>query len=138
MVKQYRKLDDQIITRLNRAQAQYRDQSRIASSSKVQGSGNEQMCSTLWFEMMCKLPLCFFVELTEHAAGWAHRQTLLSYCIGTVKASAEDKRPMATGDERLSALPSRTDRDRRERGWREEEVLVILAHRSVRFHADLI
>lgn len=38
---------------------------------------------------------------------------------------------MATGDEKLSASPSRTDRDRRERGWREEEVLVILAHRSV-------
>jgi hypothetical protein len=128
MVKQYRKLDDQIITRLNRAQAQYRDQSRIASSSKVQGSGNEQMCSTLWYEMMCKLPWPLCWTKLNRSAGWAHRQTLLSYCIGTVKASAEDKRPMATGDERLSALPSRTDRDRRDRGWREEEVLVWLTH----------
>jgi hypothetical protein len=54
MVKQYRKLDDQIITRLNRAQAQFRDQTRIASSSKSPVAP-EAMCAHLWFEMMCKL-----------------------------------------------------------------------------------
>jgi hypothetical protein len=53
MVKQYRKLDDQIITRLNRAQAQFRDQSRIASSSQSPVAP-EAMCAHLWFEMMCK------------------------------------------------------------------------------------
>lgn len=53
MVKQYRKLDDQIITRLNRAQAQFRDQSRAGSSSK--SGGPDTMCYNLWHEMMCKL-----------------------------------------------------------------------------------
>ena len=58
MVKQYRKLDDQIITRLNRAQAQLRDQSRIASSSSSRHtpsapmSDAEAMCLRIWAEIM--------------------------------------------------------------------------------------
>jgi hypothetical protein len=50
-VKQYRKLDDQIITRLNRAQAQLRDQSRTSRSVDV-AAGVEGMCLHLWEEMM--------------------------------------------------------------------------------------
>lgn len=63
-------------------------------------------------------------ELRSCIAGWAHRQTLLSYCIGTVNASAEEKKPSNLADERLYSPPVRVDRDRRERGWREEEVMV--------------
>lgn len=54
-VKQYRKLDDQIITRLNRAQAQLRDQSRISRSVDA-AAGVEGMCLHLWEEMMGELP----------------------------------------------------------------------------------
>jgi hypothetical protein len=48
-----------------------------------------------------------------------------------VKASTESIRPSSVTDARLSAVdeklnagPSRIDRDRRDRGWREAEVLV--------------
>lgn len=59
-------MDDQIITRLNRAQAQMRDQFRIASSSAYSGgsssNGNAQdaeaMCLQLWREMMSEQTLC--------------------------------------------------------------------------------
>lgn len=70
MVKQYRRLDDQIITRLNRASAQLRDQSRLSGSgpsswSRGRGAGAETldgaegMCVRIWGEMMgqCNLPL---------------------------------------------------------------------------------
>ena len=67
VVKQYRRLDDQIITRLNRAQAQLRDHSRLSSPgpsswSRAGGSstgaatasleGVEGMCVRMWGEMM--------------------------------------------------------------------------------------
>lgn len=63
MVKQYRKLDDQIIVRLNRAAAQLRDQDRLSrpgqssSSSSLNGQpvlGPEGMCTAMWMEMMGK------------------------------------------------------------------------------------
>ncbi|CAK9784913.1 hypothetical protein CC85DRAFT_283889 [Cutaneotrichosporon oleaginosum] len=71
LVRQYRKLDDQVVTRLNRAQAQLRDEARVGK-----GSGNEGMCAQMWGEVM---------------AGWAHRQTLITYCQNTVESSAAAK-----------------------------------------------
>lgn len=47
LVRQYRKLDDQVVTRLNRAQAQLRDEARVGK-----GSGNEGMCAQMWSEIM--------------------------------------------------------------------------------------
>ncbi|TYJ56333.1 hypothetical protein B9479_003025 [Cryptococcus floricola] len=55
IVRQYRKLDDQIIIRLNRAQAELRDQSRTSGSSWIPAKsmdGAEGMCVKLWAEMM--------------------------------------------------------------------------------------
>jgi hypothetical protein len=46
-VRQYRKLDDQVVTRLNRAQAQLRDEARIGK-----GASPEGMCAKMWTEMM--------------------------------------------------------------------------------------
>lgn len=55
---------------------------------------------------------------------------MLSYCLSTVNASLESKRPETKGiDERLAASPSATGPIQRERGWREEEVLVSGLHR---------
>ena len=64
-VKQYRRLDDQIITRLNRAQAQLRDSNRLSTpgpsswtrhtattNGQVQMDGAEGMCARMWGEMM--------------------------------------------------------------------------------------
>lgn len=47
LVRQYRKLDDQVVTRLNRAQAQLRDESRLGH-----GRGSEGMCAQMWTEVM--------------------------------------------------------------------------------------
>lgn len=75
MVRQYRKLDDQIITRLNRANAQLRDQNRVGGiaggSSRGYGSssivsdpaardGIEGMCTRMWSEMMCES--CLYIH----------------------------------------------------------------------------
>ncbi|ODO09063.1 hypothetical protein I350_02662 [Cryptococcus amylolentus CBS 6273] len=77
IVRQYRKLDDQIIIRLNRAQAELRDQSRTLGSSWIPAKsmdGAEGMCVKLWAEMM---------------EGWVHRQTLLTFCQQSVKSSEQ-------------------------------------------------
>lgn len=60
-------------------------------------------------------------------AGWAHRQTLLTYCLSTVHSSLEQKKAEIAGqEERLAAAPSRTPGEigRRVRGVKEEEVFV--------------
>ncbi|WVF69916.1 hypothetical protein IAT40_004700 [Kwoniella sp. CBS 6097] len=108
IVRQYRKLDDQIIIRLNRAQAQLRDQDRISGGDKSLGtsSGAEAMCIKMWSEMM---------------AGWAHRQTLLSFCSQTVQSNLDEKKQVVEGSSSSSASSSNTPRW--ERGIREEEVL---------------
>ncbi|KAL0240324.1 hypothetical protein I308_106574 [Cryptococcus tetragattii IND107] len=98
IVRQYRKLDDQIIIRLNRAQAELRDRARTSNEgSWISGGvksmeGAEGMCVKMWSEMM---------------AGWAHRQTLLTFCSQTVQSSVEGKR----------------NEGAHVRGIREEEVL---------------
>jgi len=114
IVKQYRQFDDQIITRLNRASAQLRDQERTSSagssssrsrwwSRSADDDGIEAMCAKMWGEMM---------------SGWLHRQTLLTYCLQTVTTSLEAKRPQE--DDLLSLAT--VDR-KRIRGIKEEEVL---------------
>jgi hypothetical protein len=65
MVRQYRKFDDQVIVRLNRAAAQLRDQSRVAafsSSSDASDSmhGADGMCMKMWNEMMGGPPITSF------------------------------------------------------------------------------
>ncbi|OCF40919.1 hypothetical protein I317_05278 [Kwoniella heveanensis CBS 569] len=110
IVRQYRKLDDQIIIRLNRAQAQLRDQDRISGGDKSLGSssGAEAMCLKMWTEMM---------------AGWAHRQTLLSFCSQTVSANLDEKKQSQPGAEGGGVRTSSSSTPRWERGIREEEVL---------------
>ncbi|RXK39044.1 hypothetical protein M231_03668 [Tremella mesenterica] len=110
MVRQYRKLDDQIIVRLNRAQAEVRDRTRsrnLAGRGLRRIEGNEGMCAEMWSEMM---------------SGWAHRQTLLSYCLETVNASLELRRSTigsSSVNHRIEgSLPGYGGR-----GMKEEEVL---------------
>ncbi|WWC86990.1 uncharacterized protein L201_001871 [Kwoniella dendrophila CBS 6074] len=102
IVRQYRKLDDQIIIRLNRAQAQLRDQDRLQlQPNSDHMSGSEGMCAKIWQEMM---------------SGWSHRQTLLTYCTQTVQDSVENKI-------KVDQDPN-VNTPRWERGIKEEEVLV--------------
>ena len=67
-------------------------------------------------------------ELTP-AAGWTHRQTLLTYCLTTVHHSLEAKKAEMSGQDEKLAAPARNGADagRRVRGLKEEEVFVSLA-----------
>ena len=90
------------------------------------------MCVKMWREMMGQLPLAFCSQKVRHgqraddSAGWAHRQTLLTFCTATVNTSIEAKRPQSASrlEERLEAVPSRAEAEVRQRGIKEEEVYV--------------
>ncbi|KAL7418612.1 hypothetical protein Q5752_007070 [Cryptotrichosporon argae] len=106
LVRTYRKLDDHVVIRLNRAQAELRDRAR-AGGGRVGGAGagdedrQDAMCARMWAEVV---------------AGWAHRQTLLMFCERTVRASLAAKKDEVRGiDERLAGSGRR--------GWKEEQVL---------------
>jgi len=82
VMKQYRKLDDTIIIRLNRASAQLSDNNRTHHLPTT--SGSEESCLLLWREMI---------------AGWEHRQTVLNYCVNIVDTSLNQKRKSLEGQE---------------------------------------
>lgn len=50
LLKEYRKLDDTVTTRINRTTAQFRDRDRLGASGK--GSVQEQACAYLWKELV--------------------------------------------------------------------------------------
>ncbi len=50
VLKEYRKLDDAVTTRINRTTAQFRDRDRLGASGK--GSVQEQACAYLWKELV--------------------------------------------------------------------------------------
>jgi hypothetical protein len=50
LLKEYRKLDDTVTTRINRTTAQFRDRDRLGASGK--GSVQEQACAYLWKEIV--------------------------------------------------------------------------------------
>lgn len=75
ILKEYRKLDDTITTRLNRATALARDQER-ASGQGVENA-QSQACLGVWR------------ELTEN---WKRRTKLVDYCVAVVDKSIDDKR----------------------------------------------
>ncbi|TEB30258.1 hypothetical protein FA13DRAFT_1734097 [Coprinellus micaceus] len=75
ILKEYRKLDDAITTRLNRATALARDQERT-SGQGVENAQN-QACLSVWR------------ELTEN---WKRRTKLVDYCVSVVDRSIDGKR----------------------------------------------
>jgi hypothetical protein len=50
LLKEYRKVDDAVTTRINRTTAQFRDRDRLGASGK--GSVQEQACAYLWKELV--------------------------------------------------------------------------------------
>lgn len=74
LLKEYRKLDDSITMRLNRATAAARDQARESSGRKP---ADDQACENIWAELV---------------ANWKRRTTLIGYCVGAVDESIESKR----------------------------------------------
>ena len=62
-MKEYRKLDDSITMRLNRANAAVRDQERDHGGPRP-GKGNvqDQACSFLWHELIGKIHLILMIS----------------------------------------------------------------------------
>ncbi|KAI0092069.1 caffeine-induced death protein 2-domain-containing protein [Irpex rosettiformis] len=74
IMSQYRKLDDTIITSLNRANSQFRDLERAGIGK---GTVQEQACAHLW------------KDLVEN---WNRRTEIVGYCVNVVDQSLEEKR----------------------------------------------
>lgn len=70
LLKEYRRLDDTITMRLNRANAAVRDQEREKTSSRSGGKGTiqDQACSSLWQELVCVYE---FLVLANFFTSWA-------------------------------------------------------------------
>jgi len=64
LLKEYRKLDDSVTTRINRTTAQFRDRDRLGASGK--GKVQEQACAYLWKELV---------------ANWKRRTEIIDYCM---------------------------------------------------------
>ncbi|KAK2466202.1 hypothetical protein APHAL10511_001844 [Amanita phalloides] len=76
LLKEYRRLDDAIPMRLNRANAAMRDRER-SSDQPLMGHVQDEACAYLWRELV---------------ANWKRRTQLIEYCVGAVDQSMNDKR----------------------------------------------
>jgi len=76
ILKEYRRLDDTIIMRLNRANATVRDQERSHRGSGG-GTVQDQACASLWRELI---------------GHWKRRSELLEYCTTVVDQALIEKR----------------------------------------------
>ncbi|GHJ88627.1 hypothetical protein NliqN6_5029 [Naganishia liquefaciens] len=82
IMNEYRRFDDMIIVRLNRASAARRDENRSQGLPPTQGQ--DDTCLKLWKEMI---------------AGWQHRQRLLNFCTATVEQDLREKQRLVQGQE---------------------------------------
>ncbi|PPQ98524.1 hypothetical protein CVT24_004015 [Panaeolus cyanescens] len=76
ILKEYRKLDDTIVVRLNRANAAMRDQDRTHASSSTENV-QDQACAYLWRELV---------------DNWKLRTQLVQFCSSVVDQSLAEKR----------------------------------------------
>ncbi|KAF9568912.1 hypothetical protein CPC08DRAFT_653714 [Agrocybe pediades] len=81
ILKEYRKLDDTITMRLNRADAFMRDEDRIHGLSPNK-TVQDQACEQIWRELV---------------ANWKRRTQLVNYCVGIVDQSLVEKRAAMEG-----------------------------------------
>ncbi|PFH52713.1 hypothetical protein AMATHDRAFT_73850 [Amanita thiersii Skay4041] len=76
LLREYRRLDDAIIMRLNRANATMRDRERLGDNT-LAGNVQDEACAYLWRELI---------------ANWKHRTQLVEYCVNVVDQSIAEKR----------------------------------------------
>ncbi|KAL0949971.1 hypothetical protein HGRIS_009989 [Hohenbuehelia grisea] len=74
LLKEYRRLDDSIVMRINRTNAQFRDKDRL---DPVKGNLQDQACAQVWKELI---------------ANWNRRTKLVEYCVSVVDESLSEKR----------------------------------------------
>ncbi|PBL02530.1 hypothetical protein ARMGADRAFT_913437 [Armillaria gallica] len=122
LLREYRKLDDTITMRLNRANAVMRDRAREQSGRSGQGTVQDQACSYLWQELM---------------ANWSRRTQLVEYCVDVVDKSLQDKKDIVQNDasspaeQRKAQAEMYTDQVKRTQIHRELTVEAIVRKRSV-------
>ncbi|TFK28751.1 hypothetical protein FA15DRAFT_664795 [Coprinopsis marcescibilis] len=117
ILKEYRKLDDTIVMRLNRANALVRDQERERASPT--GNIQNQACTAVW------------KELTEN---WKRRTQLIDYCAtivdqpGAENSEREAKTPAEIRKAQAAAYP---DQVKRNQLRNEQTVEAIVRRRAV-------
>ncbi|KAJ7433833.1 caffeine-induced death protein 2-domain-containing protein [Mycena galericulata] len=119
LLREYRKLDDSIIIRLNRENAMVRDQERSGRPGK--GSVQDQACANLWNELL---------------ANWNRRKQLIAFCVDVVDQSKEEKQKaaQAEGDpakRRTLEAAAFADDVKRKQVHTEHDVDTIVVHRSL-------
>ncbi|KAF8897522.1 caffeine-induced death protein 2 [Infundibulicybe gibba] len=79
ILREYRRLDDTIVMRLNRANAALRDQERSQDTHVKSGHIQEQTCALVWEELV---------------NNWNRRKQLINYCAAVVDKSLDEKRQL--------------------------------------------
>ncbi|KAF8076374.1 caffeine-induced death protein 2-domain-containing protein [Lyophyllum atratum] len=80
ILREYRRLDDTITMRLNRANAAVRDSDRLRHSTE---NIQEQACLNIWRELV---------------GNWKRRTELVGYCVRVVDQSLDEKRSVLEDD----------------------------------------
>jgi hypothetical protein len=92
ILREYRRLDDTISMRLNRANAAMRDHERLTD---VAGGGNvqEQACLSMWRELVgefLQVKVCH--NFSQAVGNWTRRTKLVEYCVYVMDQSLIDHR----------------------------------------------
>ncbi|KAH9977719.1 caffeine-induced death protein 2-domain-containing protein [Lactifluus volemus] len=77
LLREYRKLDDSVMMRINRTNAQFRDRDRLLGAS---GKGNvqEEACAHLWQELV---------------DNWKRRGQIIDYCVKVMEEARVGEQP---------------------------------------------
>ncbi|KAL5487662.1 hypothetical protein ACEPAI_5770 [Sanghuangporus weigelae] len=87
LMREYRKVDDNVTMRLNRTVAQFRDRERTASGSVTSRRPEDEACEYFWKDLV---------------SNWRKRTEIIQYCVDVVDQSIDGKRK-AIESEQLSA-----------------------------------
>lgn len=57
LMREYRKVDDNVTMRLNRTVAQFRDRDRMSSGSVTSRRPEDEACAYFWMDLVCAYTL---------------------------------------------------------------------------------
>ncbi|THH11935.1 hypothetical protein EW145_g318 [Phellinidium pouzarii] len=86
-MREYRKVDDTVIMRLNRTGAQFRDRDRAMVNPSLRGSPEEDACAYFWRDLIMN---------------WKRRTEIIQYCVGVMDNGIDGKQK-AIATENLSS-----------------------------------
>lgn len=91
LMREYRKVDDNVTMRLNRTVAQFRDRDRHSSAAHIP---EEDACAFFWKDLVCVWNHIRNSSLSYSSFGianWKKRTEIIQYCVAIVDQSIEDK-----------------------------------------------